>query len=45
MNRFELVLDDLATYIRFEFILFNRVRQLRKEINAPNVKFVIASLG
>merc|ERR1711908_106489 len=30
---------------RYEFNLVNLIKQLRKEFNAPNAKFVTASLG
>merc|ERR1711918_322858 len=36
---------DPGYYTRYEFNLVNLIKQLRKEFNAPNAKFVTASLG
>jgi len=36
---------DPAYYTRYEFNLVNLIKQLRTEFNAPNAKFVTASLG
>jgi len=36
---------DPGYYTRYEFNLVNLIKQLRKDFNAPNAKFVTASLG
>merc|ERR1712151_1395110 len=36
---------DPGYYTRYEYNLVNLIKQLRKEYNAPNAKFVTASLG
>jgi len=36
---------DAGYFMRYEFNLVNLIKQLRKEFNAPNAKFVTASLG
>merc|ERR1712187_1100085 len=36
---------DPGYFTRYEFNLVNLIKQLRKEFNAPNAKFVTASLG
>jgi len=36
---------DPGYYTQYEFNLVNLIKQLRKEYNAPNAKFVTASLG
>merc|ERR1712054_680917 len=36
---------DSGYYTRYEYNLVNLIKQLRKEYNAPNAKFVTASLG
>lgn len=36
---------DPGYYTRYEFNLANLIKQLRKDFNAPNAKFVTASLG